>query len=96
MTYLSIDELNLMRELVQAAEIKARAAASEADKFDLNSELNRLIRLDSKLKVMAVTDPSEPDLWVCEQHGELVSIPGYMSPDTSVYKTWLKARYIPQ
>jgi hypothetical protein len=96
MTYLSIEEINLMRELVQAAATKAAATASDADKFDLNSEVNRLPRIESKLKVMAVTDPSEPDLWICEQHGELVAVPGYLSPDTSVYKSWLKARYTPQ
>lgn len=42
------------------------------------------------------SDADQHDLWVSEQHGSLVAIPGYLDPDTSVYKTWLKANYLPR
>jgi hypothetical protein len=98
MSELNPTELNLLRQLLQAAkdgDATAAAAALAAFPVAEPGAPDLLVWLDRKLQLEAEKDPGEPDLWVSEQHGRLVSIRGYMTPDTSVYKNWKKAQFMP-
>ncbi|MEX3984303.1 hypothetical protein AB4Y45_35690 [Paraburkholderia sp. EG287A] len=98
MSELNTAELKLLRQLLQAARDGDAAAATTALAAFPVAEPGTpdpLVWLDRKLEFAASKEPGEPDLWVSEQHGTLVSIRGYMTPDTTVYKNWKKAEFLP-
>jgi hypothetical protein len=97
MSLLSNEELNILRHLVQAArtEIGGASATTLTSGLPVGDDATQVLeRLDRKLYIESLKEPGEPDLWVSEQHGSLVSIRGYEAPDTSVYKNWRKAQFI--
>lgn len=93
MTYLSVSEIEILRSLVALAE--RTESAKNTDKKGLDSPSFQLTRLAGKLERMLTDVPDVPDAWICEQHGTLVAIRGYQEPDKSVYKSWIKAKFVP-
>ncbi len=97
MSLLSNEELNILRQLVQAAQAGVGGASATTLLSGLPVGVDYaavLTRIDRKLEFEALKEPGEPDLRVSEQHGALVSIRGYLSPDTTVYKNWRKAQFL--
>lgn len=92
---LSKEELEFLKSMLLDAQFKAGKVQPGPWKAAIKNNQHKIADLWDKLHQLEVslTNRAEPDLWVSEQHGALVAIPGYDTPDTSVYHNWRRASF---
>lgn len=78
-------------------EVSASLSVDNAESLKSFGEFQSLLLMAYREGQASTTRAAagEPDLWLSEQHGTLVAMPGYLPPDTSVYKNWRAADYRP-
>lgn len=94
-TDLTHDELEFLKGLLLDAQFKAENVPPGPWKRAFPNNERKIAELWGKVHHLQQSSatPIEPDLWVSEQHGDFVVIPGDQAPDTSVYHNWRKARF---
>lgn len=92
---LSKEELDFLQSMLLDAQHKAGQVPPGPWKHAIKNNPRKIAELWGKLHALedSLASTVEPDLWVSEQHGALVAIPGYDTPDTRVYKNWRKAYF---